>query len=380
MALKVFVGVAAIFLIAAIIWDAFEALVLPRRVTRRLRPTRFFYRTTWQAWRAIALRMPSGARRETYLSFYGPLSLLLLISLWATCLVVGFAALHWAVGARLIVGHGAVTFGTVLYMSGTTFFTLGLGDVTPVGAAARIITVVESGMGFGFLALVIGYLPVLYQGFSRREVSITLLDARAGSPPSAGELLRRHGRDLDELTHLFRDWERWSAEVLESHLSYPVLSFFRSQHDNQSWLAALTAILDSSALALVGIEGVCARQAQLTFAMARHAVADLAQVLGTPPRTPHRDRLPAAEFHALRRGLGDEGVVLAADDGTHGHLSRLRLMYEPYVSALSERLLMPLPSWSGPGPARDNWRTSAWGSASTVPVAPPPLGVEDAEP
>src|SRR5215813_8575289 len=245
--------------IGVIAWDTFEAVVLPRRVTRRFRTTRMFFRTTWGTWSAVARRMRASGRRETYLSFYGPLSLLLLFAAWAASLVVGFAMVQSGLGTRLSV-EGGGTFVHQLYMSGETFFTLGLGDVAPVSALGRVVMVMEAGMGFGFLALVIGYVPILYQAFSRREVEITLLDARAGSPPSAEELLRGHGEDLDELTDLLRGWERWSAHVLESHLSYPVLSFYRSQHDNQSWLAALTTILDTSALVTIGVDGACQRQ------------------------------------------------------------------------------------------------------------------------
>ena len=170
--------------------------------------------------------------------------------------------------------------------------------------------VVEAGIGFGFLAIVIAYLPVLYQAFSRREVSISLLDARAGSPPSAGELLRRHGQDMKELSQLLYDWERWSAELLESHLSYPVLGFFRSQHTNQSWLAALTAVLDTCAVVIAGVDGGPTRQAQLTFAMARHAVVDLAQIFMTAPRALAPDRLPPSSLIRLREVLAEAGVIL----------------------------------------------------------------------
>src|SRR5205809_919826 len=209
--------------IAVIMWDAFEAIVLPRRVTRRLRPARMFYRVTWRVWSAVVLRMRPGGRRETFLSFYGPLSLLVLLAAWAASLVTAFAMVQAGIGTRLNVeGDGA--FLDHLYMSGETFFTLGLGDVTPMSRAGRAVMVIEAGVGFGFLALVIGYLPVLYQSFSRRELNITLLDARAGSPPSAEELLRGFGADHEELTELLAEWERWSAEVLESHLSYPGLS------------------------------------------------------------------------------------------------------------------------------------------------------------
>jgi hypothetical protein len=346
--------------ILVIVWDAFEALVLPRRVTRRLRPTRMFYRTTWRVWSFIALRMGPGGRRETYLSFYGPLSLLVLLSAWALSLIVGFALVQWAVGSDLDVSGRYAGFLDDLYMSGTTFFTLGLGDVTPRGVLARVITVLESGLGFGFLAAVIGYLPVVYQAFSRREVNITLLDARAGSPPSAAELLRRHAQDAQGLEQLLHEWERWSAEFLESHLSYPVLSYYRSQHDNQSWLAALTTILDTTALMLATLPAPAARQARRTFAIARHAVVDIAQVLATPPRPPVPERLTPEDAAHLRRRLAADGGGL--DVGADGDktLAELREMYEPYVNALACRLLMPLPAWSIDEGGDDNWRTSAW--------------------
>ena len=170
-------------------------------------------------------------------------------------------------------------------MSGTTFFTLGLGDVIPRTTLARVITVAEAGVGFGFLAVVISYLPTLYGAFSQRELNISLLDARAGSPPTAAELLRRHSQlaGTDVLTHYLREWEIWSAQLMESHLSYPVLCYFRSQHDNQSWLAAFTTVLDVSALIVAYGTGAAKWQAQLTFAISRHAVVDLAEVLRVQP-------------------------------------------------------------------------------------------------
>jgi hypothetical protein len=316
--------------------------------------------------------MRPGKRREKYLSYYGPLSLLLLLSVWASSLIVGFAMLQWALGSALSAPEGAATFGTDLYMSGTTFFTLGLGDVIPRTPLARAVTVVEAGTGFAFLAMVIGYLPMLYQAFSQREVIISLLDARAGSPPRAAELLRRHGQGyMEELGQLLRDWERWSAELLESHLSYPVLGYYRSQHDNQSWLAALTTILDASALVIVGIEGAPARQALLTFAMARHAVVDLAQIFNTPPRAPEPDRLPPANLARLRETLAAAGVLLRDGSGADRKLAELRRMYEPYVNALADYLCVILPAWTLAAGTIDNWQTSAWERISTGMAASP---------
>jgi hypothetical protein len=355
--MRALAAVAGVAVVGAILWDAFEALVLPRRVTRRLRPTRFFYTSTWIVWKLAALAMRPGGRRETYLSFYAPLSLIGLLMAWAFSLVVGFALLQWSLGLALRTPDGHPTFWDTLYMSGSSFFTLGLGDIVPTTALSRSLTVVEAGIGFMFLAVMVGYLPVLNQAFARRETSIVLLDARAGSPPSAAELLRRHGGDPDELVTLLREWERWAADFLESHLSYPVLCYFRSQHDNQSWLAALTTILDSSALVSVAMQGEPARQARLTFAMARHAIVDLTHVLRRPPMLDVPDRLPPVAAARLLDELRKVSVPLT--ELTLERLAMLRVLYEPYVVPLSEHLLMPLPAWDN-GTGADNWRTSAW--------------------
>ena len=349
---------AGLLVILIVLWDAFETTVLPRRVSRRFRLTRIFYRTTWLPFRAIACGIRAGNSRENFLSIFGPLSLLLLLVTWAFGLIVGFALLHWGLGSRLSVPAGISGFRADLYLSVTTFFTLGLGDVAPTSGASRGLTVVEGGMGFGFLALVIGYLPVLSQAFSRREATIALLDARAGSPPTAAELLRRHGsaEDSEALSSLFREWERWSAELLESHVSFPVLAYYRSQHDNQSWVAGLATILDVCSLIVAGIEAAPTRDARLAFAMARHAVVDLARVFNQEPRAPRPDRLPETELLRLKQALAEAGMPFKQDAGAVEHLLHLRQMYEPYAHALSEFLLMPLPAWLPPAGAKDNWQ------------------------
>jgi len=213
------VGLVMVFVVLR---DAFETIVLPRRVAGRLRVSKIFYQVTWKPWAAIGRRMPPSERRESYLSTYGPISLLILIGLWVIILIVGFALLLWAAGFNF---QSPIT---ALYVSGWTFTTLGIGDFAPKTDLARLITVAEAGLGFGFLAIVISYLPVLYQGFSRRETRISMLDEWAGSPPSAGDLLRRASAagEIEELIPLMETWELWTAELLESHLSYQVLSYF----------------------------------------------------------------------------------------------------------------------------------------------------------
>ncbi|MGH9825818.1 MAG: potassium channel family protein, partial [Blastocatellia bacterium] len=285
-------------------------------------------------------------------------------------LILTFSVLQWALQSPLYAPNDGRGFWTYAYMSGTTFFTLGYGDVTPSGTLGRVLAVIEAGMGLGFLALVIGYLPVIYQAFSRREVNISLLDARAGSPPTAAELIRRHSGNMQELDLLMRDWEKWSSEFMESHISYPVLCYYRSQHNNQSWLAALTAILDASALVSIGVDGASRRQAKLTFAMARHAVVDLAQILNTSPRPPWPDRLPPKALERMRAALAVEGVTIVEGDDLDGKLAELRRLYEPYLNALGCYLSVSLSPWCPSTEAFDNWQTSAWEKISAGVTAP----------
>ncbi|HEY2461838.1 MAG TPA: potassium channel family protein [Candidatus Acidoferrum sp.] len=359
------VGV-AIFLI--VIWDAFEAVILPRRVTRKFRLTRAFYRTTWTIWKFVINSVPTRKTREALLGFYGPLSLLLLLGVWALGLIFGFSLMQYGAGSALIAGGSGTRPGYLfdLYLSGTTFFTLGLGDVIPSSGLSRFLVVVEGGFGFGFLAAIIGYLPFIYGSFSKREVSITLLDSRAGTPPTAGELLLRHSypHGQDALRELLKEWEQWSAELMESHLSYPVLAYFRSQHDNQSWIASLAAILDTCALLKVGIDGACEKQAELTFAIARHAVVDLSQVFGTAPKPLPQERLTAAGLRIIRDKLEQHGLKLRDDAEADAKLHSLRLMYEPYIYALATYLEQGLPPWIPTKKGKDNWQTTAWAEAA----------------
>jgi ion channel len=354
----------ALFLI--VIWDAFESIILPRRVTRRFRLARLFYRNTWRSWKFAVRFVPSKKSRETLLSFYGPISLLFLIAVWAVGLVLGFGLMQYGAGSALNLSGAQPRFTTDLYFSGTTFFTLGLGDIVPRSGFARVLVVAEAGFGFGFLAAIIGYLPFIYGSFSKREVNISLLDSRAGTPPTAGELLRRHSypHGQEALRELLKDWELWSAELMESHLSYPVLAYFRSQHDNQSWVASLTSILDTCALVMAGIEGTCERQAELTFAIARHAVVDLSQVFGTPPRSLPHDRLPAQDLRRIRDILAQHGLKLRDNADADRRLTDLRGMYEPYIYALGVYLNQSLPPWIPQKKGKDNWQTTAWGKAA----------------
>ena len=252
LALQILAIALGLLMVQSVLRDAFETVVLPRRPSQRRRITILYYRLTWPPVRRIVGRL-SQTSADTLLNYFGPLWMLGLISFWAALLILAFALINWGAGSPYHVAVGVTpTFLWDLYVSGTTLFTLGMGDVYPISTAARVIAVLEAGVGLALLALVIGYVPVLYSAFSRREVMISLLDARAGSPPTAIELLRRgfDGVDAAPLTAMLVEFEHWGAELLEVYLSYPVLMYYRAQHDRQSWLAALVAVADACALLL----------------------------------------------------------------------------------------------------------------------------------
>ncbi len=352
--LAAIVGVGAICIV---LLDAFETILQPRRVTHRLRFARFL---SVELGVLVALEpiFAAGETARALLAFFGPFSLLALFVAWVMGLIFGFALICWGVSEHISTITPQTGFFTYLYMSGTTFFTLGYGDVTPLGHFGRVLAVMESGLGFAFLAVIISYLPGISQTFSRRETTISLLDARAGSPPTAAQLLVRlaRGGNMNQLNEMLAEWEQWSAEVLEGHLSFPVLSYFRSQHDNQSWVATVTFMLDTCAIVMSEVKDFNPYRAQLAFAMARHAVVDLALIFHTGLVQPEPDRLPAEKRIRLHAMLQKAGLQLHDDAESAAKLCELRAMYEPFVNGLAKRFLFTLPPIVAEGEPIDNWQ------------------------
>jgi hypothetical protein len=336
--------------------DAFQTVIVARHAHKLPAVTRLFYRLTWPLFLACVRFIPSGWRRDKYLGVYGPLSLLLLLGLWAVSLILAFAMLQWSLGLQR--DGIPQRFSGDVYFSAATFFTLGAGE--PGNPASRYLMVLEAGFGYSFLGLVIGYLPVLYQSFSEREVRILMLDARAGTPPTALQFVLRRGGDPAKLEKRLAEWEEWALDLLQDHLSYPMLAFYRSQHANQSWLAALTTVVDVSALAMLGAGDDLQRQARLTFAAARHALVHTASIFDTRPAAGIGDRLCAADFSRLCDIISGAQTPLQAERISQAELSRLRTMYEPAAIALGSYFRMELPPWIPAEQAAENWQISSW--------------------
>lgn len=354
--MRLIAGFFGMALLAAAASDAFQTVVVARHVHKLPTITRVLYQLTWMPLVAGTRLIRSEQRRARYLGIYGPLSLLLLLSLWAVSLIVAFALLQWSVGLE----RAGARWGLAddVYFSAGTFFTLGPSE--PQNLASKYLMVIEAGFGFTFLGLVIGYLPVLYQSFSNRELRILLLDARAGSPPSAIRFVLRRGSNPAKLEQRLAEWEEWALDLLQNHLSYPMLAFYRSQHPNQSWLAALTTVLDVSALVMLSGEDDLKRQAQFTFAAGRHALVHTASLFRARPQPSQQNRLDAEDFSHLCAVIAHAPTPLHPERLSEAELARLRSMYEPYAHALEAYFRMALPKWIPSEGASDNWEIPSW--------------------
>ncbi len=361
-ALRLALFVVCAALVVAILHDAFEVMLLPRRVKHKMRIVQYFFDGTWAFWSGVAQRVKSETRRSNFLALYGPLSLVLMLVVWAAGLILGFSGAFAALASPQLNLHRWLN---QAYFSGVTFFTLGYGDIVPHSPAAKLLAVMEAGTGFGFIALVIGYLPVIYQLFSRRESQVLTLDAIAGSPPCSLTLLSRYAESgsFDRLEHFLLQWQQWCAELLESQLSYPMLAYYRSQHDNQSWLAALTVIIDSCVLVMVGLGSLPTLQARLTFATARLAIVEMGRVLGVNPQNLTEDRLPAKQFCKLEEALANAGLPFTEDDA-ESRLAAFRATYESFLNGLAKHLLLPLPGWMAEPGQIDNWANTPRGRSA----------------
>jgi hypothetical protein len=345
-----FLLAAGILLIALILWDTFETVVLPRMVSRTFRLSRYYYRFSWRLIAWLARKIGPRRRREAILSIHAPLSLLVLLAVWAFFLIFGFALVYEALDhADQAPGH---PFTAHVYMSGSTFFTLGIAEQRPETPGARFATITEAGLGFGFLAVVISYLPVLYTAFARREANVSLLSSRAGTPPSATALIERYAsnRDFERLRNLLEEWERWSAELLENYVSYPVLAYYRSQQDRQSWLAALTIVLDASSLLQMPVTGSprwsagLRSQAELTYSMSVRLIVVLATITNIEAQVEIRRPRSPRVLSSLRKRLAVAGLPLSDSPVDVERLERLLAAYEPDLTGLAERLMLEVPA------------------------------------
>ncbi|HUX87964.1 MAG TPA: ion channel [Chloroflexota bacterium] len=338
-------GILGAFVVVVVLVDVVQTIVLPRRSPRWARPTSYLIAGLWLLWRAIGLRMQSRDGREGFLGSFGPLAVLLLLVGWAFCLVVGYGLLLDALPSQI---HPAPrNLGEALYFAATALLTIGFGDIVATGGLARAVTLCAGGSGLGIFALVISFLYSLYGSFQQRETSVVVLEAAASAPPSGVTLLETYSHLglLDELPRLFADWQVWAAQVLDSHLAFPILAYFRSSHENDSWVSSLGAVMDASTLVLTVVEGGPKGRAKLFQAVGGHCLEDLVQYMEVPAED--GVGIERSEFDEARQRLSRAGWELRDAEEAWADFSRLRSTYAGRVNALARYWATPPAQWIG---------------------------------
>jgi Ion channel len=334
--------------ILLLVWallDVFRTLVTPRAARGRFRLSRMLFRTMWPPWRWVGLRTKTVQARERVLAAAAPFFFFVLLVGWVSIALLGYALILWSPAFVHGIGVGGSSFGNALYTSGTALFTLGFGGGVATGWT-RAVAVAEGATGLGLFAVVIAYLPVLYQAFNRREVGVLLLDARAGSPPSGPELLHRMGSAgvASSLPQLFAEWERWVADVLESHMSYPILALFRSPHDYTSWVTSLGSVLDAATLILTSVDDESDERAKLLYGTGVHAVEDLFYYFRLTER---ESVIQRHEFEDVLNDMKNDGFAIRPVDEAFAAFTEKRAKYAPRLDAIVVALAAPPSQWIG---------------------------------
>jgi hypothetical protein len=337
--------VAGLVVVGVVLNDVFQAVVVPRPTPGGFRLTRVVIRGSWRISRSLALRKASSEQRERMLGTFAPLILIIQLLVWIAGLILGFGLLLYAL--RTQTRPPLENLPMAMYFAGTSLLTIGYGDIVAHSALARLVSIAAAIAGLGLIALAISFIFSLYASFQRREILVVTLDARAGAPPSGVNLLESVSKLglRDDLARLFFDWEKWAAEVLDSHMAYPLLAYFRSSHDNESWISALGAVLDAATLVQTTVVDIPRGPAKLMYAMGRHAVEDLARYFRIP-----RDHMPGVEryeFDEARERLAAAGYTLLGPDDSWEAFARLRSEYAGPLNDMAKWWAAPPTQWIG---------------------------------
>lgn len=344
-ALPVVVVPLGLAVIAYVLWDVFQTVVVPRPSPTRFRLARLVTIRSWQLWSALAVRQPRG-RRDGLLGMFAPLQVLLLLAAWVVLLVVGYGLVMF--GLRGEVRPELPDLGSAMYYAGVTVLTIGYGDFVAVGALSRIAALGAAATGLGVVALTITYLFSLYGSYQRREVLVVTLEARAGLPPSAVAMLETYAKldMLDDLPRTFREWEVWSAEVLDSHLAYPILTFFRSSHDNASWVSGLGCLMDAATLVITTLDGIPHGPAKTMESLGRHLIEDIGRFFRIPEG--NDVLVERSEYEAARARLAAAGLQLRPDADAAWEAFRVRrAAYAVPLNVMARYWLSPPAEWIG---------------------------------
>lgn len=327
--------------VVLILSDAIGTLIVTRARAARWRPTRLWYESTWRVTRTAASRLPSRGG-DFVLNVYPALSLLGLLIIWLVGLCIGWACIYWGLSEHV---DGSGDWVSLAYYSGTSLLTPAFGLVN--GEGVRFLSLVETLSGLGTIALLISYLPALYGAYSRREARLLTLDDPMGGRLTPLRVIAVHTSDgsLDLFNRFCADWEMWTAEVLESHTSYPMLALFRSQHPGQSWITALGVVTDAAALACACIDGAEVREPYFLYRRGRRAVGDIAAALYITELAADTSALNRENVDAAWHGLKELGLEIRDIDDSWRRLRDMKETYGLHLQQIIDYTLAPHGFW-----------------------------------
>ena len=343
--LRVLELVVGLLLVWIVLRDLFVGVVVPRPARGAFRPSNLVIPWSWRLWRWVGNRSTDTNVREARLGTFAPMAVILLLVIWVVGLILGYGLVLDSI--REQIRPEPPNIGTSLYFSAVSLLTIGYGDYVPVGPFARLIALVEGATGLGVVAVVISLLFSLYASFQRREILVITLDALAGAPPSGVVLLENSLRYnmIDHLEETFDEWKVWSSEVLESHLAYPILAYFRSSHDNESWISAIGAVLDAAILALTTVEDVHRGPAKLMYGVGSHLVEDLGWFFRTSHV--HEVGIERFEFDQACDRLSEAGFTMTDREIAWTKFSELRSAYAIPLNEMGRHWSIPPTLWIG---------------------------------
>jgi hypothetical protein len=342
------IGIVAILLTLS---DVFQSVVVPRAATPALRISYVLWRLSWRLWPPMARSIhPSDLRkREEFLGIFAPFAMIAMVATWVIVLILGFGAVLWAVRSQL--KPEPASYWDAAYFAGSSLLTIGFGDIVPKSGLAKFISLGAGASGLSVVSITTAFLFAIFGTFQRRESFIVTLAARAGTPPSGMGIFEIAAvtNTQRSLEGLMRDAQDWIAALMESHLAYPVLAYFRSSHDDQSWVGTLGAVLDASLLANTLLEGAQHGEARICFAIGRHAVHDLCHYfrIGTGSNATHDPGIDRNDFDRAYKHLDDAGYSLRDRDAAWSEFSQMRAQYAGRLNALAEFFHIPPMQWIG---------------------------------
>ena len=348
MVIRVVLVILGMLLVVAALNDVFQSVIVPRAVGRKLRPSYYQTRTLWTIWPRVAHRLypNSEERREDFLAAFAPFNLIANLMTWSFLMLVGYAAIFYALSDQ--VRPHLASFGEAFYFAGTSFFTIGYGDFVGNTGLTRLASLAAGASGFGIVSTTTAYLFAIFGAFQAREQFVVTVGARAGSPPSGVGLLTiaAHAGVIKELSSLMRSAETWCASLMETHLAYPILAYFRSSHDYESWVGTLGTVLDAAVLMMTTVQ--CeAGESNILYNIGRHAAHDLVSYFRLDNHQHEDVGITRDQFDDACTRLESAGLTLHDRDRAWERFGALRSAYASHLSALAAFFEVPRLQWLG---------------------------------